>query len=88
MQTCTENPPEVGRAGYSIFILLFQFLLPMITLIIAYYQGGGGITEFCSDKFVIWEPFENRQVWRFQSNEGSNFAKLQNCKVTMGPEGS
>ena len=39
LQTCTEYLPEWGRAGYSIFILLFQFLLPMITLICAYYQG-------------------------------------------------
>ena len=40
LQTCTEYLPEWGRAAYSIFILLFQFLLPMITLICAYYQGG------------------------------------------------
>ncbi len=38
LQTCTEYLPESGRAGYSIFILLFQFLLPMITLVCAYYQ--------------------------------------------------
>jgi hypothetical protein len=38
LQTCTEYLPESGRAGYSIFILSFQFLLPMITLVCAYYQ--------------------------------------------------
>lgn len=38
LQTCKENLPEAGRTGYSIFVLLFQFLLPLITLSCAYYQ--------------------------------------------------
>ena len=38
LQTCTEAMPEGGRAVYSIFVLLFQFLLPMLTLSLAYYQ--------------------------------------------------
>jgi hypothetical protein len=38
LQTCTEAMPEGGRAIYSIFVLLFQFLLPMLTLCLAYYQ--------------------------------------------------
>ncbi|XP_059091536.1 neuropeptide F receptor-like [Tigriopus californicus] len=38
LQTCKENLPESGRTAYSCFVLLFQFMLPMITLCIAYYQ--------------------------------------------------
>ncbi len=38
LQTCTESMPEGGRAFYSIFVLLFQFMLPMLTLCLAYYQ--------------------------------------------------
>ncbi len=38
LQTCKESMPEEGRTAYSVFVLCFQFLLPMITLSAAYYQ--------------------------------------------------
>jgi len=43
LQTCTESMPEGGRAFYSIFVLLFQFMLPMLTLCLAYYQVRGSL---------------------------------------------
>ena len=51
LRTCTETLPEGGRAFYSVFVLLFQFMLPMLTLSLAYYQvtinanGGGSVTK-------------------------------------------
>ncbi len=38
LQTCKESMPAEGRVAYSVFVLCFQFLLPMITLSAAYYQ--------------------------------------------------
>ena len=45
LRTCTETLPEGGRAFYSVFVLLFQFMLPMLTLSLAYYQVTINITE-------------------------------------------
>ncbi len=40
LQTCKETFPEGGRTGYSFFVMLFQFLVPMVTICWAYYQVG------------------------------------------------
>ncbi|CAB4063298.1 NPFR [Lepeophtheirus salmonis] len=38
LQTCKEVFPTAGRLAFSIFVLLFQFLLPLVTMLSAYYQ--------------------------------------------------
>ncbi|QQP41876.1 Uncharacterized protein FKW44_016371, partial [Caligus rogercresseyi] len=38
LQTCKEVFPSPGRLVFSIFVLLVQFLLPLVTMLSAYYQ--------------------------------------------------
>ena len=38
LQTCKEDFPEGGRLVYSSVTMLIQYLLPTITISVAYYQ--------------------------------------------------
>ena len=38
LQTCKEDFPEGGRLVYSGVTMLIQYLLPTITISVAYYQ--------------------------------------------------